>query len=72
MESIYGLMEDLIQDNGLMVKCMEKEFIFGRMAENMSVNIVMIKNMDMGNIFGLMAKCFKEDGLMESVKDLVE
>ena len=37
-ESIIGTMAELIRATGLIIICMDKEFINGQMAENMKVN----------------------------------
>jgi len=55
-ENIVGLMEGVIMENGVIIKCTEKEFSSGQMAENMKVTTLKIKNKDLEYSFGLMGE----------------
>ena len=73
MEHTIGLMENIIKDNGLIIRCMEKVCSTGMTVKSIKVcylkklikdNIKMIKRKDMGSFIGLMAEYIKDNGLM--------
>lgn len=45
-------MEGNIWDNGLITKCMEKEYLHGQMEEYMKETIMTIKSKDKAYLFG--------------------
>lgn len=63
-------MVENIKVNGLIIKCMAKEFIHGVMAVNTKGNISMIKSMEKEYFIGLMEVNLKEIGKMESKMEL--
>ena len=59
-------MEDNILEIGLIIWCMEEEYILGMMGENMKDSIIWIKNKDLEYFHGLMAKNILVSGRMAS------
>ena len=80
MVVMFGLMEDNILEDGLIIICTGKVFILGKMEGNMKEIILMIKKMlylcffffiflkyrDSEYIVGLMAENMKENGKTEN------
>ena len=64
--SISGLMEKLMTDNGIRIKCMGMEHQFGRMARDMKDISVMIRGMDKVLSNGKMEGFMMELGKMEN------
>jgi len=66
MELINGMMEELILDNGKIIKCMVKVYFIGKMEDNIKVNILMIKKRVTAYLNGLMEDNIKEPGKQEN------
>ena len=64
---IYVFFLLLKRENGLIIICMEMEFIHGKMDGNMKDNISMIKNMVLEVMYGQMEGIILGIGHMESI-----
>ena len=60
-----GQMVEGILENGLIIKCMVKEFTLGQMGENMMESITMTKNKALEPILGKMVENMRVNGWME-------
>ena len=56
-----GKMEEVIQDLGRIVKCMEEEYLFSVMVESMMENILMILKKEKEDTTGMMKSIMKEN-----------
>jgi len=54
-ENLFGLMEDVMMDYGIILKCTEKAFLLGKIKINMKAITNMMWSMDRENLYGLMA-----------------
>ncbi len=66
LESLSGLMEQVMRVTGNQTKCMEREFSNGLMEESTRVNTKMIRNMAMVSLLGQMGEDLKACGRMEN------
>lgn len=57
-------MEELITENGKIIKCMEEVCLHGLMEENMKENMWKIKNKVKEHFIGLMVENILDSGLM--------
>ena len=66
MVFIFGVIKDVIMENGNLTKWMEKEHLLGQMEEFIRVDMLMIRKKDMEYSVGMMEESLKEIGLMEN------
>ena len=63
-EHMYGVMVKITMDNGVLIKCMDKDSYNGRTAGNTMAHLKMTRDKAMENLFGLMVAGIKENGIM--------
>lgn len=64
MENMFGKMEECMRENGIIIRCMEKDCLFGPMAEDTKVATKTIKNMVLASLLLRMGGFTKDNGRM--------